>query len=146
MWVDGKYICDHSGGFTSWECDITSAVIPGKNATVIVEVTDKADEISYASGYAKHQIGGILGNVSLLALPENFPEFLSVTTDLDEQFLNATLSVEGVTRLPGNTIHVLIELFSPDNKRVELKSASCECTQARNFNTEPYIESFEMGC
>lgn len=124
VWVNGKFLCDHSGGFTSWECDITSEVIPGKEATIIVEVTDKADEISYASGYAKHQIGGILGNVSLLALPENFPDYFSVTTDLDEQYLNATLRVEGLTRLPGNNDKVIIELSGPDNKEIDLESSS----------------------
>lgn len=28
VWINEKYICDHSGGFTSWECDITPEVIP----------------------------------------------------------------------------------------------------------------------
>src|ERR1035437_5868575 len=69
IWVNSKYIRDHSGGFTVWECDITPVVVPGKKAILTVEVTDKADEISYASGYAKHPIGAILRNVSLLAVP-----------------------------------------------------------------------------
>ena len=124
VWINGKYRGDHSGGFTSWECDISSEVIPGKDATIIVEVTDKADEISYASGYAKHQIGGILGNVRLLALPENYPDYLSVTTDLDEKYLNATLRVEGLTRLPGNNDQVIIELSGPDNRKIDLESST----------------------
>ncbi|MDP2844403.1 MAG: hypothetical protein Q8O06_12305, partial [Acetobacterium sp.] len=90
VWINGAYIRDHSGGFTAWDCDITSVVTPGKSALLMIEVTDKADEISYASGYAKHQIGGILRNVSLLALPAGYPEQLVITTDLDDKYSNAT--------------------------------------------------------
>jgi beta-galactosidase/beta-glucuronidase len=35
VWVNGIFICDHSGGFTAWECDITSAVNPGKTAVLM---------------------------------------------------------------------------------------------------------------
>ena len=35
-------------------------VTPGQTAWITVGVTDRADEISYASNYAKHYIGGIL--------------------------------------------------------------------------------------
>jgi beta-galactosidase len=128
IWIDGKYICDHYGGFTSWECDITSVANPGKTATLMVEVIDKADEISYASGYAKHQIGGILGNVILLALPLNYPDNLSVSANLDEQYRNAILIIKGTTRLPGNNNQVAIELLDADNKRVELPSDFCPVT------------------
>jgi len=124
VWINGKYLRDHSGGFTAWECDITSNVIPGKTAAVTVEVTDMADEISYASGYAKHQIGGILRDVSLLALPPHHLERLFITTDLDEKYANAVLSVQGSISKVVKGCHVELELFDKGNKKVSLNNIS----------------------
>jgi beta-galactosidase len=123
VWVNGNFIRDHSGGFTAWECDITSSVKPGEKANLIVEVTDRADEISYASGYAKHQIGGILRNVSLMALPENYPEFINVTTDLDDKYKDVTLKVTGVCTKLSENCKVALDLFDADEKKVKLNES-----------------------
>lgn len=120
VWVNGTYIRDHHGGFTAWECEITRAVNPGEEAVLHVEVTDRADEISYASGYAKHQIGGILRNVSLLSLPENHPESVIITTDLDETYNNAILKLEGSISLTGKDSGISLELRDPDNRIIKL--------------------------
>ena len=69
VWVNGIFIREHHGGFTSWDCDITNQVTPGQAVWITVGVTDRADEISYASNYAKHYLGGILRDVKLVALP-----------------------------------------------------------------------------
>jgi len=95
IWVNGHFIRDHSGGFTRWECEITPYVEPGDTAWLILEVTDKADDISFASGYAKHPIGGILRDVSLLALPVLCSEDISITTDMDSNYQDALLVVSG---------------------------------------------------
>jgi hypothetical protein len=120
VWVNGKYIRDHSGGFTAWECDITTAVKPGSMATVTVEVTDKADEISYASGYAKHPIGGILRDVRLTASPPDRPEDVRLVTDLDDDYRNARLTVKGRLTRVGPNSEIRLELRDPRNKRVRL--------------------------
>ncbi|MEA3463429.1 MAG: glycoside hydrolase family 2 TIM barrel-domain containing protein, partial [Bacteroidota bacterium] len=93
VWVNGKFIREHSGGFTRWECDISDMVSPGEMAVLTIEVTDRADDISYGSGYAKHQIGGILRDVELIALPEQNFEQLYFETDLDEHYKNADLNI-----------------------------------------------------
>ena len=93
VWVNGIFIRNHSGGFTPWECDITKIVSPGNDADITVEVTDIDNDISYASGYAKHQIGGILRSVSLLAFPRNFPESINIQTDLDAKYTDAELKI-----------------------------------------------------
>ena len=93
IWVNGKFVREHYGGFTKWSCNITELVNAGETATLTVELVDRSDDISYGSGYAKHQIGGILRNVELLALPNQHFEQLYYETDLDEQYLNAELKV-----------------------------------------------------
>ncbi|MEN8228779.1 MAG: sugar-binding domain-containing protein, partial [Bacteroidota bacterium] len=70
VWLNGQFVRDHDGGFTKWECDITDYVQAGEKAQLTVEIIDRIDDISFGSGYAKHQIGGILRDVELVALPE----------------------------------------------------------------------------
>jgi hypothetical protein len=130
VWVNGIYIRDHSGGFTAWECDITTAVKPGSKATVTVEVTDKADEISYASGYAKHPIGGILRDVHLTASPPNHPEDVRLITDLDDDYRNARLTVKGRLTRVGPNSEIRLELRDPRNKRVRLPHDSLRVDKA----------------
>lgn len=96
VWVNGTFIRDHSGGFTAWDCDITQNVTPGKEAWVTVELTDVPNDLSFGSGYAKHPIGGILRNVSLLALPDNFPESVQILTDFDKKYKDADLKIKVV--------------------------------------------------
>ena len=40
VWVNGDFVADHSGGFTSWECDVTSYIKVGTDNWLYVEVTD----------------------------------------------------------------------------------------------------------
>jgi len=93
VWVNGQYVRDHFGGFTKWSCDITHLVKAGSEVTLTVEFTDRVDDISYGSGYAKHQIGGILRDVELVALPEQNFKQLYFETDLDEEYKDAELKV-----------------------------------------------------
>jgi beta-galactosidase/beta-glucuronidase len=120
VWVNGNYIRDHSGGFTAWECDISPYAEPGSKSLLVVEVTDRADEISYASGYAKHPIGGILRGVSLISLPANHPEEISISTDLDDNYKDAMLTVSGKISGKGSKGSIKLKLVSPDNREVPL--------------------------
>ncbi|MBE9511765.1 MAG: beta-galactosidase [Bacteroidetes bacterium] len=133
VWINGNYVRDHSGGFTTWQCDITSVVKPGEAAMLTVEITDRADEISYASGYAKHQIGGILRNVSLLALPVNYPENITIKTDLDENFQHASLIISGKTKNLSDNSKITIELFDNNNKKINLENASVPLSTVQAF-------------
>ena len=93
VWMNGKFVREHFGGFTKWNCDITDFAKAGEEAILTVEFVDRADDISYASGYAKHQIGGILRDVELTALPKQNFKKLWFETDLDENYENAELKV-----------------------------------------------------
>ncbi|KPL15707.1 MAG: hypothetical protein AMS26_06945, partial [Bacteroides sp. SM23_62] len=133
VWVNGKYIRDHSGGFTRWECDITPHIEPGESAVLCVEVTDRMDEISYGSGYAKHPIGGILRDVSLLALPGNFPEDVTIRTDLDGNHQNASLIISGRTKQRANDAKVTLELLDSDRKRITLENPAILLDNEQSF-------------
>jgi beta-galactosidase len=119
VWVNGIFVRDHSGGFTSWECIITDKVIPGNIAWLTVEFTDRDNEISYGSGYAKHQIGGILRNVSLVALPENYPKSIQIQTDLDKKYRDADLIIR-ITPSTSKKTWISFRLFDQKGNQVKL--------------------------
>ncbi len=86
VWVNGIFVRDHFGGFTGWDCEITDHVKAGEDADLVVGVTDRSDDISQESYYAKHLIGGILRDVRLFAVPRDYLRSLAVTVGLDEKF------------------------------------------------------------
>lgn len=94
VWINGHYVREHQGGFTSWDCEITPQVRPGESADLVVVVVDRADDPSGESEYAKHSIAGILRDVSLVALPRVHVEHLHLSASLDEQFLVGILEVQ----------------------------------------------------
>ena len=65
LYVNGRFVREHRGGFTRWETDITDLVTPGRDNRVALEVVDRIDDISYAAGYAYDPIGGILRDVTV---------------------------------------------------------------------------------
>ena len=49
LFVNGKFVREHFGGFSRWETDVTDFVKAGRKNEIRLEVTDRLDEISYAS-------------------------------------------------------------------------------------------------
>jgi len=123
VWVNEHFVREHYGGFTAWECDITEFITPGKENWLVVEITDKKDDISYGSGYAKHQIGGILRSIWLLALPKNHLKQLYFETDLDENYRDATLKIQVEPALKTKAA-VAFKMYDPDGAKVDLSQSS----------------------
>ncbi len=121
VWVNGTFVRDHHGGFTSWESDVTNLVKPGGPAWLTVGVTDMSDEISWGSNYAKHNIGGILQGVRLVALPRIHATRLQVETSLDGAYRAGTLKVTaGLSLDPEEAAELRLTLTDPAGKTVPL--------------------------
>jgi len=136
VWVNGVFERDHQGGFTSWECDISKDVTPGQAAWITVGVTDRWDEISYGSNYAKHYMGGILRNVKLVALPPTHVTRLQIETSFDSAYHDATLELTAAIALDGaRKASMNLQLEDPDNQPVSLRPGSikfsAKMTEAR---------------
>ena len=72
VWVNGKRICQHEGGFTPFDCELTEAAHTGTNAVVIaVDSTRHRDDIP-AMSYDWFNYGGITRDVSLVTVPNHF--------------------------------------------------------------------------
>jgi beta-galactosidase len=118
VWVNGEFIREHYGGFTKWNCNITDHVIPGEKSVLTLDIVDRIDDISYASGYAKHQIGGILRDVELLALPGlNFKKFYFETA-LDGDYRDAELKIFYELSSPSDA-NISMELFDAGQRSIK---------------------------
>ncbi len=124
VWVNGHYVRDHRGGFTSWDCEITPFVTAGEKAWITVGVTDESDSISWQSNYAKHYIGGILRDVKLFAVPADYVTRVHVETELDSTFDNAVLRVTASMAFD-RARHATLELNlkDPDGNNVLIQPA-----------------------
>ncbi|MGB6688931.1 MAG: glycoside hydrolase family 2 TIM barrel-domain containing protein [Terracidiphilus sp.] len=107
VWVNGVFVRDHSGGFTSWDAEITDHVQAGTSAQSVVSITDRSDDISQGSYYAKHSIAGMIRDVRMFALPKTHLRGLAVTASFD--------------RDRGGTISLKAELSSPDGAGAALR-------------------------
>ncbi|MCP5538002.1 MAG: glycoside hydrolase family 2 [Akkermansiaceae bacterium] len=94
VFVNGKPVGAHTGGFTPFEIDITAAIIPGPN-TLSLRVTSwsLADQMASASKYACHPLGGISRDVTLFSVPKTHLKDVIIRTDFDAQFNDAQLDL-----------------------------------------------------
>jgi beta-galactosidase len=125
VWINGKYIRTHVGGFTTWDCDITEYAEPGETVTMTVGVADiyadtkgiwnpegkMLNNPSNATEYAHHNIGGILRDVSLVAIPRDYIARTYVKTEFDDNFYNADLEVTAQLGIVSDNAALRLELL-----------------------------------
>jgi beta-glucuronidase len=100
VWVNQKRVCDHEGGFTPFDCEVTSVLHPGSNFVVIaVDATRLVDGIP-SVGYDWFNYGGITRDVSLVTVPDDFID------DYDVHLAHGPAWEPGNTELTGY-VHVL---------------------------------------
>ena len=113
VWVNGKRLCDHEGGFTPFDCEATSLLHAGTNAVVIaVDSTRHQDDLPSVS-YDWFNYGGITRDVSLVRLPMQFIDDYDVHLDrkahfsaLDARGISGYVHVEGA--LSGRPVEVSV--------------------------------------
>jgi beta-glucuronidase len=102
IWVNQKRICDHEGGFTPFDCEVTSVLHPGNNFVVIaVDSTRLVDGIpSVIADW--YNYGGLTRDVSLVDVPNAFVDDFDVhlkpgTTDRLAGYVHV---VDGAAAMP----------------------------------------------
>ena len=136
LFVNGTFVREHHGGFTRWETDVTPFVRPGKKNEIRLEVTDRLDDISYASGYAHHPIGGILRDVTLFALPETCLYDFYAETHLDAAYEDAVLKIGYSSPVAGGA-EVAYTLTEPSGRRYPLVQSRFPLKEGGNMNEQP---------
>lgn len=81
FWVNGTRVCDHEGGFTTFDCEVTTALKPGMNSLVAA-----VDSTRHADGLPTLQTdwwnyGGLTRSVSLVEVPTTFIEHYDLHLD-----------------------------------------------------------------
>ena len=128
IWLNGKKAGSHLGGMTAFEFDVTKLIKPGKENTIVLGVMSEsiADTLMSGSQYAAHALGGILRKIYLYAVPEIYLGNLSITTDFDDNFKDATLQIKAtlfnITGKPTNT-KLNVQLIRPDGVKEQLSNA-----------------------
>lgn len=129
VWINGKYIRTHVGGFTTWDCDITEYAAPGETVTMTVGVAElysttkgiwnpegkSVNNPANATEYAHHNMGGINRDVSLVAVPYDSIARIYVNTDFDESFTNADLEVTAQLNMVSGEGSLLVELLDGES-------------------------------
>ena len=136
LFVNGTFVREHHGGFTRWETDVTPFVRPGKKNEIRLEVTDRLDDISYASGYAHHPIGGILRDVTLFVLPETCLYDFYAETHLDAAYEDAVLKIGYSSPVAGGA-EVAYTLTDPSGRRYPLAQSRFPLEEGGNMNELP---------
>lgn len=125
VWVNGSHVRDHFGGFTAWNCDITEHVSSGKEAWLTLGVTDTTEGIS------TFNTGGILRDIKLIAVPQDYVTRFNIQTDFDRSYRDAVLKVWVAVDFHRNqNARLLLSLKDPQGKAVPLKPASIELSRA----------------
>lgn len=128
VWINGKYIRTHVGGFTTWDCDLTAYAAPGETVTMTVGVAElysttkgiwnpegkQVNNPANATEYAHHNMGGINRDVSLVAVPYDSIARTYVNTDFDETFTDADLEVTAQLNMVSAEGELLVELLDGD--------------------------------
>ena len=136
LFVNDTFVREHHGGFTRWETDVTPFVRPGKKNEIRLEVTDRLDDISYASGYAHHPIGGILRDVTLFALPETCLYDFYAETHLDAAYEDAVLKIGYSSPVAGGA-EVAYTLTEPSGRHYLLAQSRFPLEEGGNMNELP---------
>lgn len=107
VFVNDVHVCDHEGGFTPFDCEITGAVKSGKNFIVIaVDNTRRTDRVP-AIKTDWWNYGGLTRDVSLVEVPEQF---------IDDESLHLTQDgmIEGYAHVEGGPRGMTVTLSVPD--------------------------------
>lgn len=133
VWVNGTFIREHQGGFTTWDCNITQQVVAGEAASLVVEFVDDIMDPSIGSKYAHHNIGGILRDVELIALPQVHLTRLHYEVDFDEKYVDAELKLMiGAQLAHTREADVQLELFDANLHSVSLEQHDIHFTDDRS--------------
>jgi beta-glucuronidase len=107
FWVNGQKVCEHEGGYTSFNCEITSVVHPGGNFIVAaVDNTRREDGVpTLQTDWWNY--GGLTRSVSLIELPESFIDQYDVHLSRTEESI-IEVRVHVTDPQPGTEVEIEI--------------------------------------
>jgi beta-glucuronidase len=115
VWVNAKRICDHEGGYTPYDCEVTSVLKPGSNFVVIaVDSTRRVDSIPTVN-FDWFNYGGLTRDVSLVTVPEQFIDDYDVHLKKESTFSAANANtLTGYVHVVGATAGLRVSVRIPE--------------------------------
>jgi beta-glucuronidase len=134
VWVNTQKVCEHEGGFTPFDCDVTSALKAGKNFVVI-----SVDNTRIADGVPTLQTdwwnyGGLTRDVSLVEVPSQFIDDYDLhLSRTDHNRIEGYVHVEGAPA--GTAVTVTIpELNAKIEAAVDAQSRAAISIPAKSLS------------
>ena len=111
FWVNGQKVCEHEGGFTSFNCDVTAVIHPGANFVVAsVDNTRHEDGVpTLKTDWWNY--GGLTRSVSLIEVPEAFIDQYDIHLSRGEGNV-----IEGWVHVEGGAAGDKVEVEIPELK------------------------------
>jgi len=109
FWVNGQAVCEHEGGFTSFNCDVTAVLHPGANFVVAAVDNTRHEDGVPTLETDWWNYGGLTRSVSLIQVPQAF---------IDQYDLHlsrtAPSSIEGWVHLQGALPGAKVQVEIPE--------------------------------
>jgi len=111
LWVNGQHICDHEGGFTPFDCEVTAVLKPGQNSAVINVDNTRIEDGVPTLNTDWWNYGGLTRDLSLVTVPETFiDDFDLHLSRKDHKTIEGYAHLEGAAA--GATVHLAIPELS----------------------------------
>ena len=124
VFVNGQRCGYHESGFTAFDIDVTKALKPGQRNLMAVRLYKNTSSASLDHGDF-WCLGGIYRETYLVALPPLHVDDVTVVTDLDAQYKDATLKSTVRIAGPAGAHFVLTgELYCLDGAKVAIPAMS----------------------
>jgi beta-glucuronidase len=109
FWVNGKKVCEHEGGFTSFNCEVTAAVHSGDNFVVAAVDNTRHEDGVPTLKTDWWNYGGLTRSVSLIEVPESFIDQYDVHLSRTEDSV-----IEGWVHMEGGVASAEVEVEIPE--------------------------------
>jgi beta-glucuronidase len=125
VWVNQKRVCDHEGGYTPFDCEVTDVIHNGSNFVVIaVDATRLVDGIP-SVGFDWFNYGGLTRDVFLVNVPAAFIDDYDVHLAHGPRFDPENTEVTGYVHVLGAPPGVSVTVDIPEaGARVTAKTGA----------------------
>jgi beta-glucuronidase len=109
FWVNGQKVCEHEGGYTSFNCEVTAAIHAGANFVVAAVDNTRHEDGVPTLETDWWNYGGLTRSVSLIEVPEAFIDQYDLHLSRSESNI-----IEGWVHVEGGKQGVKVEVEIPE--------------------------------
>jgi beta-glucuronidase len=114
FWVNGQKVCEHEGGYTSFNCEVTAAVHAGANFVVAAVDNTRHEDGVPTLETDWWNYGGLTRSVSLIEVPETFIDQYDVHLSSVRIIAGHQFVIEGWVHVVGSHAGAKVEVEIPE--------------------------------